>query len=180
MSRMALSGVTKGRTKAEGNWTRATKVHGRNGEIKHVLLGRLTEIQASGSKSRTTAHSTWKTRNMLTSSPWFTVGILALCLVGTAVLYVAKDSWTRMLAVWGLMIYISLGTAGLIYASSRHAGEPDALSGNAPQSECTESAHQVIVGLSIHNFVSATFLGLIAIRRSGSKGTRRRDKGLAH
>jgi hypothetical protein len=117
---------------------------------------------------------------MLTSSPWFTVGVLALCLVGTAVLYVAKDSWTRMLAVWGFILYIGLSTAGVIYASSRHAGDADASSDDGPRSECTESAHQVIVGLSIHNFVSATFLGLLAIRRSGSKGARRRDKGLTH
>ena len=114
---------------------------------------------------------------MLTSSPWFTVGVLALCLVGTAILYIAKDSWTRMLAVWGFVLYIGLGTAGLIYASSRHPGDPDALFGDASLSECSESAHQVIVGLSVHNFVSATFLGLLAIRRSSSKGARRRGKG---
>ncbi len=123
---------------------------------------------------------TRKIRGVLSSSPWFTVGMLALCMVGAALLYIAKDSWTRKLAVWGFVLYIGLSTAGLIYASSRHAGAPDALPSDAPQAECTESAHQVIVRLSVYNFISATFLGLLAIRRSDSKGPRRRSTGSAH
>ena len=116
---------------------------------------------------------------MLSSSPWFTVGVLALCLVGTAVLYVANDSWTRMLAIWGFILYIGLGTAGLIYASSKHDRDPESLSGETPPSECTETAHRVIVGLATHNFISATFLGLLAMKRSTSRGTRRRSRHLA-
>lgn len=81
-----------------------------------------------------------------------------------------------MLAVWGFVLYIGLGTAGLIYASSEHGGDLESSSGDTPQPECTDTAHQVIVGLSTHNFISATFLGLLAMKRSSSKGLRRRSR----
>lgn len=175
---MILSSASKGRTRAEGNWIRLTTIHGRESEIRHVRpYGRAAD-RRQVSALRTAAQLDKTLGRMLTLSPWFTVGVVALCLVGAAVLYIAKDRWSRTLAVWGFFLYIGLGTAGLIYASSRHAEAPDALSGDAPQTECTESAHRVIVGLSIHNFISATFLGLLAMRRSSSKGARRRGKGL--
>lgn len=81
-----------------------------------------------------------------------------------------------MLAIWGFVLYIGLGTAGLIYASSKHDGDPESLSADVPQPKCTETAHQVIVGLSTHNFISATFLGLLAMKRPPSRGSRRRSR----